>query len=125
MKKGAEIEKLKIEKTLKKACTFENSPTITIGMGKKPFKVTAKEQALLQALRDNPKLQESFESLLSSSNATEGKLLSGDQVEEAVIKDVRGIGHAAMTRWAKEAEGRLATELKKGKPSSKSSKKKP
>ena len=54
-------------------------------MGKKPFKVTAKEQALLQALRDNPELQESFESLLSSSNATEGELLSGDQVEEAVI----------------------------------------
>ena len=94
-------------------------------MGKKPFKVTAKEQALLQALRDNPKLQESFESLLSSSNATEGELLSGDQVEEAVIKDVRGIGHAAMTRWATEAEGRLAKELKKENPQAKARKKSP
>lgn len=93
-------------------------------MGKKPFKVTTREQALLQALRDHPKLLESFEALLSSSNATKGELLNADQVEEALINDVRGLGHAAMTRWATEAEDRLARELKEAIPQAKARKKK-
>ena len=114
-----------MKKVEEKACTFENSPRITIGMGKRPFKVTDREEALLQALRDNPKLLESFEALLSSSNASEGQLLTADQVEEALIKDVRGLGHAAMTRWATEAEERLAKELKEEIPQARARKKKP
>lgn len=81
-------------------------------MGKKPFKVSDKEQSILQALRDSPELLGAVEAVLASSDACKGDLLSADEVEEALIKDVRGVGRAAMTRWASQAEERLAQEFK-------------
>ena len=114
-----------LKKVEEKACTFEKPLTITIGMGQKPFKVTNREQSLIEALRENPKLLESFEAMLNSSNASEGELPTADQVEEALIEDVRGIGRAAMSRWVTEAEERLAQELKHQNPRAKARKKKP
>jgi hypothetical protein len=81
-------------------------------MGKKPFKVSEKEQSLVQALRESPELLKAVEAVLESSDACQGQLLSADEVEEALIKDVRGVGRAAMTRWASQAEERLAQEFK-------------
>lgn len=74
-------------------------------------KVTATEAKLLEQLRAHPEMLERMQSILELASNQEGPLKTADEVEEALIEQIRQLGHTTMTQWAKTAEERVTTEL--------------
>lgn len=87
-------------------------------------KVTATEAKLLEQLRTHPQMLERMQSILELASNQEGPLKTADEVEEALIEQIRQLGHTTMTQWAKTAQERVTTELQAEDPTVVSRKKK-
>lgn len=87
-------------------------------------KVTATEAKLLEQLRAHPEMLERMQSILELASNQEGPLKTADEVEEALIEQIRQLGQTTMTQWAKTAEQRVTTELHAEDPTVVSRKKK-
>jgi hypothetical protein len=83
------------------------------------------EQRLTEGLRRHPELRERFEAILELTEAKGEKLLNANEVEERLIQEVREVGNLAMSDWAREAEARVAQELKQTHPGTRILKKSP
>jgi hypothetical protein len=62
-----------------------------------PPVLSAKEQALIAAVRSNPELQDILADLVAEMN---GATLTADAAEDAVVARVRQLGQTVLTRWA-------------------------
>ncbi len=87
----------------------------TVGMTK-PKKAnsspSAPEQRLLNQLRKNPHLMERFQRILDLAESSDGPLKTADEIEDALIEEMRRLGNETMHHWAVQAEDRVTEELK-------------
>ncbi len=77
-----------------------------------PFS-SSRESKLLEQLRENPQLFERFESILAlarEDNSTDVR--SADEVEFALIEQLRQLGNETLTHWAVSAEEKVSEKLK-------------
>ena len=87
---------------------------------------SARESKLLEQLRENPQLLERFESILALACEEEGaNVRSADEVEFALIKQLRLLGNETLTHWAYSAEQSISKALKSDNPSIQQREKKP
>jgi hypothetical protein len=70
------------------------------------------ERQLIEQLRKCPELFERVRSILEISASAEGSIRQADEIEARLIEEMRRLGHTTMETWAREAEQRLAEELK-------------
>ena len=62
---------------------------------------SAREKKLLEQLRDNLQLFERFESILALASEEDGaSVRSADEVELALIEQLRLLGNETLTHWA-------------------------
>lgn len=74
---------------------------------------SARESKLLEQLRENPQLFERFESILALAREDDGTdVRSADEVEFALIEQLRQLGNETLTNWAGSAEAKVSNELK-------------
>lgn len=93
-------------------------------MSKKRIELTEQEIKCLTKLRKHPELLERFEAILEISDSEDGKIRSADEVEALLIAEVRKLGNASMTQWAKETEARVGQQHQQENPGSYCAKKK-
>jgi|PlaIllAssembly_1097288.scaffolds.fasta_scaffold1670703_2 hypothetical protein len=86
--------------------------------------ITPQEIHLLEQLRQHPELFDRVQSLLEIVGHAEGPLQTADQVEAALIEEMRRLGSVTMHQWAIQAEARVSTELQHQNPTVLSRKKK-
>ena len=87
---------------------------------------SARESKLLEQLRENPQLLERFESILALAREEEGAhVRSADEVEFALIEQLRQLGNETLTHWAYSAEKTISKELKSDNPLIQQREKKP
>ena len=87
---------------------------------------SARESKLLEQLRENPLLLERFESILALAHEDEGaSVRSADEVEFALIEQLRLLGNETLTHWAYSAEQTIGKELKSNNSSIQQREKKP
>lgn len=72
-----------------------------------------RESKLLEQLRENPQLFERFEAILALAREDDGDdVRSADEVEFALIEQLRQLGNETLTHWAGSAEEKVSKELK-------------
>lgn len=64
------------------------------------------------------------QSLLKITRNAEGPLKTADEVEDELIQEMRRLGSATMSQWARQAEERVSTELMSQDPTVRSRKRK-
>lgn len=69
------------------------------------------EIELIKQLREHPEMMERLQSILELTSNANGPLKTADEVEELLIREMRQLGNASMTQWAKQSEQRVAQEL--------------
>lgn len=90
-------------------------------MPKKQTLLTDEENTLIEVLRKQPELRERIKAILAISSPQEtqqGWLMKADQVESLLIEEVRKLGQAGLSQWAKAAEERIAREHLEANPGS-------
>ena len=74
---------------------------------------SACESKLLEQLRENPHLLGRFESILALAREEDGGTVrSADEVEFALIEQLRLLGNETLTHWACSAEQKVSEALK-------------
>ena len=91
---------------------------------KKPESLTTQEARLIQQLRENPKMMERVQSILNLADNADGPLKTADQIEEALVEEMRRLGNDTLHHWANKAEERVAKEFREEHPQARSRKKK-
>lgn len=86
--------------------------------------LSAKEQQLVQRLREHPNLIERFQSILEISANAQGPIKSADEIEGLLVEELRRLGNSALGDWASRAEQRLGEELEQKDASARVRKKK-
>jgi hypothetical protein len=74
--------------------------------------ITTKDRELVECLNAHPSLRVHVEELLHIVEDSSGNFEKADAVEQQVIKEVRKIGHAALTEWANSKNEQLEKEFK-------------
>ncbi len=74
--------------------------------------ITTKDQELVERLNAHPSLRGHVEELLHIVEDSSGRFDKADTAEQQVIKEVRKIGHAALTEWANSKNEQLEKEFK-------------
>ena len=74
--------------------------------------ITTKDRELVECLNAQPSLRVHVEELLHIVEDSSGNFEKADAVEQQVIKEVRKIGHAALTEWANSKNEQLEKEFK-------------
>jgi hypothetical protein len=82
-------------------------------MTNKKSHLSAREEQLIQRLRQHPKLMERFQSILEISANTEGPIKSADEVEALLIEEMRRLGNTTMSDWVASAEQRVGEQLER------------
>ena len=83
------------------------------GMFNTPLLPSTRESKLLEQLRENPQLFDRFESILALAREDDGtEVRSADEVEFALIEQLRQLGNETLTHWAGSAEEKVSKELK-------------
>ena len=76
---------------------------------KKTGKLSAREQQLIQKMRQQPEMMERVESIFNTAYSS-GK--TADEIEEMLIGEIHQLGQTTMQSWAICTEQQLAEELK-------------
>jgi 5'-deoxynucleotidase YfbR-like HD superfamily hydrolase len=98
-----------------------------VGMLKKKsaFKpLSEEEKQLIEQLREQPELQDRFQSILGITRNEGTALKTADEVEGLLIEEMRRLGHAGMSQWATRAEEQVSRAFKQEEPQARSRKKK-
>jgi hypothetical protein len=99
-----------------------------MGMNKSKKKMaqslTSNEEQLVKRLRRNPELMARIESIVDLAENAEGPLKTADEMEKALVDEIRRLGNETMHHWATRAEERVSEELKAEHPKVLSRKKK-
>ena len=74
--------------------------------------LTEQEAALVERMRRHPQMQERFEVILNLAEGREGEVGTADEVEEALIEEVRRLGNTTMREWATGARDKLEADLR-------------
>jgi hypothetical protein len=90
-----------------------------------PGKDPLRQKHLMEGLQRHPELMERFEAILELAEAKGEVLLNANEIEERLIQEVRQLGNQTMKDWAREAEARVAKELKQTHPKARPLKKSP
>jgi len=85
---------------------------------------TPKERQLVEQLRKSPGLMERVQSIVDLAENAEGPLKTADEIEEALVEEIRRLGNETMHHWATKAQERVSDELKAEQPKVLSFKKK-
>lgn len=93
-------------------------------MAKKTVQLTASEIEHIELLRKHPELGERFRALLEISEGKEGRVGRADEIEELISEELRKMGSASITEWAKDAEKRVGQAFEEENPGSYCGKKK-
>lgn len=95
---------------------------------KKPKKarstLSAQEIQLVEQLRKNPTMMARVQRILDLADNAEGPLKSADDLEDALVEEMRRLGNETMHHWAVQAEERVAQELQGEQPGKVRSRKK-
>jgi hypothetical protein len=86
--------------------------------------LTSKEEQLVKRLRGNPELMARVQSIVDLAENAEGPLKTADEMEKALVEEIRRLGNETMHHWATKAEERVGDELKAEHPKVLSRKKK-
>ena len=90
---------------------FGMTVSFKIEMPNKQTLPNAREQKLLEALRDAPELMERFESIIALTEAkVEGRIRTADEVETLLIEQTRKLGRETIETWAGKVEESVADE---------------
>ena len=73
--------------------------------------LSAQEIQLVEQLRKNPRMMARVQRILDLADHAEGPLKSADDIEDALVEEMRRLGHETMQHWAVQAEERVAHEL--------------
>ena len=88
---------------------------------KKAGKLSAREQQLIEKMRQQPEMMERVESIFNTAYSS-GK--TADEIEERLIREIRQLGQTTMQSWAIRTEHKLGEEFKKKESSAVVAKKK-
>jgi pantothenate synthetase len=77
---------------------------------KRTGKLSAREQQLIEKMRQQPEMMERVESIFNAAYSS-GK--TADEIEEVLISEIRQLGQTTMQRWAIRTEQELAEEFRK------------
>jgi transposase-like protein len=88
---------------------------------KKTGRLSAREEQLIQKMRQQPEMMERVESIFNAAYSS-GK--TADEIEEMLIREIRQLGQTTMQSWAIRTEQKLAEELKRKESSAVVAKKK-
>lgn len=74
-----------------------------------------KDEVLLSRINNHPKLKASIEKMLDIAESSSGTLIKADDAEEAVVKEIREVGHELLQTWAvtQQALAEEATKMNK------------
>lgn len=86
--------------------------------------VSSKEAQLIERLRENPKMMERVETIMSIVENKEGPIKTADEVEGLLIEEMRLLGNTTLTEWAAHVEERGSREQREKDPTLRSRKKK-
>lgn len=90
-----------------------------------PSNQLAREKRLLQQLRQRPALLERLARIVELTAVEDQALLQANEVEAALVAELRALGREAMHEWAARAEERVAAEFQQAHPQARGRKKKP
>jgi predicted signal transduction protein with EAL and GGDEF domain len=76
----------------------------------------SKDERLLTRLHHHPALRERVETLLNIVENVGGECTKADAAEQAVIEEIRKLGHAALQAWAEQAVPQAATRMRTQQP---------
>jgi hypothetical protein len=88
---------------------------------KKIGQLSAREQQLIEKMRQQPEMMERVESIFNTAYSS-GK--TADEIEEMLLREIRQLGQTTMQSWAIRTEHQLAEEFKKKESSASVAKKK-
>lgn len=75
-------------------------------------RLSVSERRLIKQLRERPEMLERVQSILDIATNKDGSNRKADEVEELLVQEIRGLGHASLSQWALQAEEETARELK-------------
>jgi pantothenate synthetase len=77
---------------------------------KKAVKLSAREEQLVEKMRQQPEMMERVESIFNAAYSS-GK--TADEIEEMLIREIRQLGQTTMQSWAIRTEQKLGDAFKK------------
>ena len=76
-----------------------------------PATFTEEESRLIEQLRERPELMARVQTIMQIASAKNGALQKADQVEEALIQEIRQLGNATMRNWAASVQETMNQNL--------------
>jgi hypothetical protein len=73
--------------------------------------LSQEELWLIEQLRQRPELMARVQTIMQIASDKQGALQKADQVEEALVQEIRQLGNATMRHWAASAQETMHQNL--------------